>query len=90
MDVITNEQAKRNVAANVLWHLERLGWSQADLSEASGESVMQISRICRGVVLANAAALARIAEALGTSVDKLLESPKQRPEKNRELVRQSA
>lgn len=73
-NVITDDRALENIQSNVTSLLQRKGLSQADLARKTGENEMYISRICRGKMLPNAAALARIAEALGVSSERLLES----------------
>lgn len=73
--VVTDAEAKRNIAANVSRLLGVRGWSQKQLASATGETNMIISRIVRGVHVPNAATLARIAEALDTSTDILLDEP---------------
>lgn len=88
--MISDEQAKENVAANVLFFLDDFKWSQSELARATGETQMKISNICRAKHLADGGTLARIAEVFHTSVDILLGDPLKKPEKNRQLVRQSA
>lgn len=81
--MLDDAQAKRNVAANIALLLERNRWKQADLARAIQlpdedlETVqVRVSRYLSGTRLASGAALARIAEALCTSVDFLLSPPK--------------
>ena len=78
--VISDEQAKQNVAANVLRLLAARGWTQTDLAEAAHENKMMISRICRAEHVAGVGLLSRIAEALDVSIDRLVDSP---PEKSK-------
>ncbi len=76
--VIQDSIAQRNIAANVQRLLadratkRQFPFSQAQLAKATGESEMRISKLVRGLAMPEAAFLARIAEALGTSVDSLL------------------
>lgn len=70
--VISDTDARLNVAANVNRILEDRGMTQADLARLTGENAMAISRVCRGTNLANVGMLARIAEALECTVDELL------------------
>lgn len=83
--MIDDNQAIENVAANVTYLLDRLGWKQKNLAQAirlPGESQeaanMKVSRICNGKQSATAATLSRIAEALSTSVDFLLSTPREK------------
>lgn len=55
--------------------------TQTQLAEATDESPARISLMIRGLKLPSAAFLARIAEALGTTVDGLLEAPRKKSEK---------
>lgn len=73
--VVTDDEAKRNIAANVARLLALRGWTQKQLADATGETNMIISRIMREKHVPNAATLARIAEALDTSTDILLDPP---------------
>lgn len=71
-NVITDEQAKTNISRNVRYELEVRGWKAADLARATDESEMRISLLVRGKKLPTAAFLARVAEALDTTSDRLL------------------
>ena len=75
--MITEAEARRNVATNVVTLLEALGMTQRDLAHATGLDDMKISRICRGLHDPGTVAMARIAKVLHTSIDKLLEDPKE-------------
>lgn len=89
MQVLTDEQTKRNIAANV----SRL---QGDLSY--GELARRcslptdriypsaIQRIARGESMPGAGLLARLAEALGVSVDDLISTPKRGSGKKYEKI----
>lgn len=70
--VVTNEDARVNIAENLQRLLAALGWKQADLARATGENEMTISYLVRGARLPSAALLARVAEALQTTVEHLL------------------
>lgn len=70
--MISNEVAKENIPANVRRLLDAKQLSQADLARLTGENNMYISRVVRGEILPNAPALARIAEALGVTSEKLM------------------
>ena len=78
--VISDDQAKKNIAANIRRLLAARGWTQTDLSEAAHENKMTISNVCTGKHVPGAGLLARIAEALDVSIDRLVDSP---PEKSK-------
>jgi transcriptional regulator with XRE-family HTH domain len=80
-NVITKELAKEHLAANVNRLLEMRGMSQRQLAIATGESVMTISRICRGTVMPLADAVHRIAAALQVDMGPLLDEPPVAPPK---------
>ncbi len=73
--MITDKQTKSYLAENVSDLLDSRGWTQKQLADATGENQMMISRIVRGEHIPAASVLARIAEALDTTMDKLLEPP---------------
>lgn len=73
--MVTDELARENIAANVTAFLEKRGMTRAELCKVTGENAMYVSRICNGKILPNAAALARIAEALGVTSERLMENP---------------
>lgn len=70
--MITSDKAKSNISANVRRLLNERNMSQADLSRVTGDQPMRLSYCIRGVQEPSASFLARIAEALGVSVDDLL------------------
>ena len=73
--VITNEQAKKRIAANLVRLLKDRKMSQSELARRTGEARMTIWRLCSALNVPSSALLARIAEALETSLDNLLEAP---------------
>lgn len=73
--MITDNQAKDNIAANVKRLLAARDWDQKRLADETGESVMNISRVCRGENCARVGMMLRIAEALDTSVNILSQKP---------------
>ncbi len=73
--MVTDKEARDNIAANTVRLLEARGWTQQDLADATGESKMAISNIVRAQYVTNAATLARIAEALDVTVDRLISAP---------------
>lgn len=78
--MITDAQAKKNIAANVSRLLDEKQLSQTELAKQTKESRMTIWRLCSGLHVPSAALLARIAEVLGTNLDALMSQP---PKNNR-------
>lgn len=72
MTVITDEQARERIGANVTALLESHDISQAELARMTDESTAQISRLCQGKILPSAAFLCRIAEALDVTMNQLM------------------
>lgn len=70
--MLTDDEIKFNIATNVRRLLESRGWSQKQLADASGETQMIISRICRGLHIPHAGTVVRLAEAFDVSVDRLV------------------
>lgn len=70
--MLTDAEARRNIATNILRVLKERGISQAELARRAGEPPMNVSRIVTRANIPNAATLARLAEALEVSVDYLL------------------
>lgn len=82
--VITNDEAKDRIGANVSRYMGERKMSQATLSRITEENEMAISRIVRGKHVPNSALLHRIAEALQVTTDKLLAPVESRsPKKSR-------
>lgn len=79
--MLTDEQVKVNVAANVARHLSERGWSRNELARRTQENQVTINNICNGKHVAGAAILSRIAEVLDVSMDRLVMPPPTRPEK---------
>lgn len=77
--MITDEDVKGHLAANVLRLLEDRQWSQRELAKRAGESVMNISRVCRGENVVGTGIVARIAEAFDVSIDRLISEPPEAP-----------
>lgn len=77
--MITDDEAKQNLAENVRRLLETRGMTQTQLADAAHETQATISRIVNGLQLAGGGILARLAEAFDVSVDRLLMVP---PEEN--------
>ena len=78
--VVTDDEAKLAISANVKRRMEELGLTQAQLARATGENEMRISSVVRAVHLPSGGFLARLAEALRVSIDVLFEQP---PRKSR-------
>lgn len=70
--MLTDDQTRSNIVVNLRRILASRGISQRKLAEMAGEPVMNISRVARGENLANVATIARIAEALDVSIDRLV------------------
>lgn len=70
--VITNDEAKERIGANVTRFMGDRNMSQATLSRVTEESEMTISRVVRGKHVPNSALLHRLAEALQVTTDDLL------------------
>ncbi len=85
--VISDDEAKRNLAENVRRLLDSRGMTQTQLAEAAHETQATISRIANGLQLAGGGILIRLAEAFDVSVDRLLSIP---PEENPANSRKSA
>lgn len=73
--MISDEDAVRNIARNLQRLLEDRGWSQSHLGRLTGESPTTITRIVRGLNKSGPGILARIAEALDVSIDRLVGPP---------------
>lgn len=69
--MLTDEQVKVNVAANLRRLLADRGLSQRQLAVLTGDNEMTISNACRGVHVPGAGIITRIAEALDVSTDRL-------------------
>jgi transcriptional regulator with XRE-family HTH domain len=83
-NVVTDTEAKDNVAENVSRLMQQLGMNQVQLGAKTGESKMRISLVCRGIHQPTAGFLGRLAEALGVSADFLLNDPAENfPKKSR-------
>jgi transcriptional regulator with XRE-family HTH domain len=77
--MIQDDEARDNIALNVRRLLDHRGLTQAELAEITRENEMMISRIVRGLFVPNVGTVARIAEALDVSMDRLVSPP---PKKN--------
>jgi transcriptional regulator with XRE-family HTH domain len=79
MKVVTEQDARQNISANLRRILHDRGIKQTDLARMSGEPDMAISRLLRGQNTPTATLLAHVAEALDVSMDRLMSPP---PKKN--------
>jgi transcriptional regulator with XRE-family HTH domain len=73
--MLTDDDVKANLSENLARLLADRGWSQSELARRTTDHVMTISRICRGQNAPTAGVLARIAEALDVSIDRLVSQP---------------
>lgn len=73
--VITVEDAKANISANIKRILEARGMSVRALAIRTGEPQNSVYRIVRGENEPGAVMLCRIAEALDVSIDRLVAFP---------------
>lgn len=71
--MLTDTEARDIIAENVRRRLATLDWSQSDLARETGESPMRISYLVRGVKSPTIGFLARVADALETTVDWLIQ-----------------
>jgi len=83
--VIDDDTALQNIAANVTRMMADRGISQTALAEMVGGKQPTISRICHGTNMPSASVLRRIAEALETSMEILIDSPPKPLEKTRKV-----
>lgn len=70
--MITDDQARHRIGVNITAILQSKGLNQSDLARMTQESTAQISRLCGGKHLPNAALLCRIAEALDVTMNQLM------------------
>lgn len=78
--MITETEVRRNVAANLVVLLADRQWSQSELARRASVNQPDISRLIRQENIGSVALMARIAEALHVSVDRLIaEPPTSRP-----------
>lgn len=80
--MLTDDEARRYLAANLQRLMENRRINQSDLARLTKEPVMTISRAFRGENMPRASVLARIAEALDVSIDRLLGPPPEFSEKS--------
>jgi transcriptional regulator with XRE-family HTH domain len=62
----------RRIAVNLAYVMKMQGMSQAELARASGVLEMTVSHVIRAKHCGTVCTVARLAEALGVSVDRLL------------------
>lgn len=73
--MLTDEEARKNIGTNLKRLLNNRGWTQARLAKEVGCPTMTISRIVRGQNMPGIGLLARVAEVLDVSVDRLIHEP---------------
>lgn len=85
--MLTDEQLKGVLAANVNRLLGEMGKSRYWLAKQTGESETRIANVCRAINCCSAGLLTRIAEALGTSTDALIEpiKPARKPTSSKKM-----
>lgn len=76
--MISDDDVRHNVAVNLQSLLDDRDWSQSELARRSGVWQTNISRVIREECIPTVAVLARLAEALHVSMDRLVAAP---PEK---------
>lgn len=76
--MLSDDQIKQYVSANVREILAENSWRQSDLARATGENEVRISDVCRGISVPGAGFLSRLAEALGTTADELMSDPRKK------------
>lgn len=70
--MLTDDQARHFLAANISRILRERQMSLRALARATSETPMRLSNISRGVSIPDVACVSRIAEALSVSIDDLL------------------
>lgn len=89
--VVTDDVAKKNLAANIKRLLAARGISMRELARLTGESAMTISHICGETRMPGAGIVLRIAEALDVNMDRLFdEPPESTPETRTKKLRQAS
>jgi len=88
--MLSDHDVTQNTAENLRRLLADRGWSQLELCRRTGEQSGTISRISNGKQLASGAILARIAEALDVSVDRLVQAPPEKIQENLFVAQKSA
>lgn len=78
--MLTTENVKANISANLRRILDSRGMSVFALARLTGEPKNSVYRIARGDNEPGAVLLARIAQALDVSIDRLLAFPEKFPE----------
>ena len=73
--MLTDDEARANIAANVARLLADRNWSQTELARRAMESHANINRVLHARQLPGSGILARIAEAFDVSTDRLLSAP---------------
>jgi transcriptional regulator with XRE-family HTH domain len=71
--MIKDEKMMANVTANITAMLETRDWSLRELSRRSGVHVTTLSQLLNGRVIPSVVVMAKIAAALETQVDYLLQ-----------------
>jgi len=75
-DMLTEEEVKKLVSANLRRLRTARGWSQDQLAKKAGLTTVGYGDIERGITLAKVSSLAKIAAALGCTLDEILPTKK--------------
>lgn len=88
--MLTPDEARANISANLELLIDGVAVTQSNVARAIKEPAeeiqnarMRVHRYYKGHTLPDAAALARLAEALGVTTDSLLAKPTKRPRKRK-------
>ena len=73
--MITDDEARENIAANLRRIMAARGMSQRELAEKTHRPVMTINRLYRGEYEPKVSLIANVAEVLGFSIETLLATP---------------
>ena len=73
--MLTDDEVRENIAANVKRLLLDRGWNQSELARRAMESHANVNRVLHARQLPGSGILARIAEAFDVSTDRLLSAP---------------
>ena len=74
--MLTDDEVRENLSANLSRLLADRRMSQSELARRTGVTQANISLICLGKHVSGVGVLSRIAEALDTSIDLLIATPK--------------
>jgi transcriptional regulator with XRE-family HTH domain len=78
IEMLTDDEVRVNVAANLNDLLEEKGLTQTQLAEMTGDPISTISALCRARSVPKCGILGRVAEVLRVNVDRLMDPPPQK------------